>query len=308
MKIALSGSTGFVGTHLGTTLKRYGHVVVPLCRSNFNRGVVHLAELIDGCDAVINLAGAPINRRWTASYKRTMVASRVETTRMLVEAMARTGRRPRTFISTSAIGAFDDTGRYTEEDAPNATDFLGRLAKEWEAAARQAEALEIRTLIFRFALVLGDDGGLMKQLLTPFRLGLGGPIGDGRQAFSWVHIDDLVDAYLFALKVTSLHGVLHIAAPNPATNLAFTRTLGDALHRPTLLRVPPTLLKLVFGEGASAMTSGQWVVSKRLPELGFQFRYPELELAVNDLVQRSGGPCGQPSLLNSDNQSDFRQL
>jgi uncharacterized protein (TIGR01777 family) len=301
MKIALSGSTGFVGRHLATTLKRCGHIVVPLCRSNFNRDVAHLAGLIDGCDAVINLAGAPINRRWTASYKRTMVASRVETTRMLVETMACTERRPRTFISTSAIGAFDDAARYSEEDAPNATDFLGHLAKEWESAARQAEALGIRTLIVRFALVLGHDGGLLKQLLTPFRLGLGGPIGDGRQAFSWVHIDDLVEAYLFALKTSSLKGVLHISAPNPVTNLVFTQTLGAALHRPTLFPVPRNLLKLFSGEGASAMTSGQWVVSKRLLELGFQYHYPELELAVNDLVQRSGGPCGQPSLLNSDN-------
>jgi uncharacterized protein (TIGR01777 family) len=301
MKIALSGSTGFVGKHLAKTLKRYGHTVVPLCRSNFNLGIPHLSELIDGCEAVINLAGAPINRRWSASYKRTMVASRVETTRMLVEAMGRTEDHPHTFISTSAIGAFDNTGHYTEEDTPNATDFLGHLSRDWESAARQAEALGIRTLIFRLALVLGDDGGLMKQLLTPFRLGLGGPIGDGRQAFSWVHIDDLVHAYLFALKVTSLHGVLHIAAPNPVTNLEITRTLGNALHRPTLFWVPRTLLKLVYGEGASVMTSGQWVISKRLPELGFQFRYAELELAVDNLVQRSKGHRGQPSLLNSDN-------
>jgi uncharacterized protein (TIGR01777 family) len=296
MKIALSGSTGFVGRHLATTLKQHGHSVVPLCRSNFNHGIAHLVKLIDGCEAVINLAGAPINRRWTTSYKRTMVASRIETTRMLVEAMGRSEHRPHTFISTSAIGAFDDAGRYTEEDTP-----IGHLAKDWESAARQAEILGIRTLIFRFALVLGDDGGLMKQLLTPFRLGLGGPIGDGRQAFSWVHIDDLVDAYLFTLRITSLSGVLHIAAPNPVTNLEFTRTLGNALHRPTPFPVPRTLLKLLFGEGASVMTSGQWVLSKRLQELDFQFRYPELELAIDNLVKKSKGPCDQPSLLNSDN-------
>jgi len=300
MKIALSGATGFVGTHLTTAFRRNGHSVVPLTRNNFNRGIEHLAKMINGSDAVINLAGAPINRRWTANYKRTIVSSRVETTRMLVQAMAQLERRPKTFISTSAIGAFDDAGRYSEEDTPNATDFLGRLAIDWEASAREAERLGIRTLIFRFALVLGHDGGLMKQLMTPFRLGLGGPIGDGSQAFSWVHIDDLVDAYLFALKATPLQGEFHIAAPKPVTNLAFTKTLGAVLHRPTLFRVPRTLLKLLFGEGASVMTSGQWVVSKRLPELGFQFRYPDLELAVDDLVQRAGGACGHPPLVNSD--------
>ncbi len=301
MKIAISGATGFVGTHLSTSLRRYGHTVVPLTRSNFILGAAHVAKLIDGCDAVINLAGAPINRRWTDSYKRTIVSSRIETTRLLVQAMEQLEHRPHTFISTSAIGAFDDKGRYSEEETPNATDFLGRLSNAWEAAAHKAEVLGVRTLIFRFPLVLGHDGGLMKQLLTPFRLGMGGPIGDGRQAFSWVHIDDLVDAYLFALMTPDLHGVFHIAAPKPETNLAFTKTLGAALHRPTLLRVPRTVLKLLFGEGASVMTSGQWVVSKRLPEKGFQFRYSDLELAVDDLVQRAIGTSRQPSLVNSDN-------
>jgi uncharacterized protein len=301
MKIAISGATGFVGTHLSTSLRRYGHTVVPLTRSNFILGAVHIAKLIDGCDAVINLAGAPINRRWTDSYKRTIVSSRIETTRLLVQAMEQLEHRPHTFISTSAIGAFDDKGRYSEEDTPNATDFLGRLSNDWEAAAHKAEVLGVRTLIFRFALVLGHDGGLMKQLLTPFRLGMGGPIGDGRQAFSWVHIDDLVDAYLFALMTPNLHGVFHIAAPKPETNLAFTKTLGAAVHRPTLLHVPRTVLKLLFGEGASVMTSGQWVVSKRLPEKGFQFRYSNLELAVDNLVQRAIGNSRQPSLINSDN-------
>lgn len=299
MKIAISGASGFVGSHLATALKHHGHQVVPLRRYHFNRGVIELAETIDGCDAIINLAGAPINRRWTASYKRTMVASRIETTHMMVQAMGRLERRPHSFISTSAIGAFDDKALYSEEDAPNARDFLGRLAIDWEAAAGEAEALGIRSVFFRFALVLGHDGGLMKQLLPLFRLGLGGPIGDGRQAFSWIHIDDLIDAYHFALKTPSLQGVLHLAAPKPVTNLQFTQTLGNALHRPTLFRVPRTLLKLIFGEAAGVMTGGQRVVSKRLPAQGFQFRYPDLELAIDDLVQRAGGTCNHPPVTNS---------
>jgi uncharacterized protein (TIGR01777 family) len=309
MKIALSGSTGFVGSHLTAALQRYGHDVVPLRRSDFTPGQDRLTKKIEGCDAVINLAGAPINRRWTTRYKRTLVTSRVETTRMLVQAMARLERPPHTFISTSAIGAFDDAGTYSEEDAPNATNFLGRLAMRWEAQARQAETLGVRTLIFRFALVLGDDGGLLKQLLTPFRLGLGGPIGNGRQAFSWVHIDDLVDAFLVALKLKSMEGVFHIAAPKPVTYQEFTKILGEALHRPTLFPVPPLLLQLIFGEAAGVMTSGQRVVSKRLPEMGFQFRYPDLELAIDDLVQRALRSPAQPSLANSDNESRvlFRQ-
>lgn len=294
MKIALSGSTGFIGTYLGDTLKRAGHTIVPLCGSNFKRGLAHITDLLTGCDAVINLAGAPINRRWSAEYKRIIESSRLDTTRMLVDAMSRLEQRPATFISTSAIGAFDDAGRYDESDSPSASDFLGRLSRDWESTAREAEALGVRTLIFRFALVLGHDGGLLKQLLTPFRLGLGGPIGNGRQGFSWVHIDDLVNAYMLALTTPSMAGVFHIAAPNPVSNLEFTKRLGAALHRPTLLRVPRTLLRLIYGEGADVMTGGQWVVSKRLPEQGFKFRYPDLERALADLVRRASETPTRP--------------
>lgn len=287
MKIALSGSTGFVGRNLSTTLRRHGHQVVSLKRSDFNRGVIHLSRVLAGCDALFNLAGEPINRRWTQSYKQRIRSSRVETTKLLVSAMEHMERRPTTFISTSAIGAFEGDDEYSEEDTPNAGDFLGQLSQDWEAAALQAEQLGIRTLIFRFALVLGPDGGLLKQVLTPFRLGLGGPIGNGLQPFSWVHIDDLVDAYLFALKSPELTGVFHLSAPSPVNNLQFTRTLGRVLHRPTLLPVPHAMLKLIFGEGAGVMTSGQRVISKRLPEAGFVFRYDNLELALADLVERS---------------------
>lgn len=286
MKIAMSGASGFVGQHLVLALKRQGHQVVTLRRVDFKQSVSHLSRQIQGCDAVINLAGEPINHRWTDQYKQAMVSSRVETTRQLVAAMAALEIPPKTFISTSAIGAFDDHGRYTEDDSPNAEDFLGRLAKDWEAAAREAEQLGIHTLIFRLALVLGPDGGLMKQLLTPFRMGLGGPIGDGHQSFSWIHVDDLVDAYLFALKEPQLAGVFHLSAPKPVTNGVFSRLLGHVLHRPAVLRIPYTVLRVLFGEAADAMTRGQWVVSKRLPESGFKFRFPELEMALEDLVRR----------------------
>ncbi len=287
MKIAISGASGFVGRHLVRALKRQGHQVVALRRVDFNPSVSHLSDRLQGCDAVINLAGEPINRRWTNQYKQTMVSSRVETTRQLVTAMASLEVRPKTFISTSAIGAFDDQGRYTEDDLPNAVDFLGRLAKDWEAAAREAENLGIHTLIFRLALVLGSDGGLLKQLLTPFRMGLGGPIGDGQQSFSWIHVDDLVDAYLFALKEPGLVGVFHLSAPKPVTNEIFSRLLGQILHRPVIMRIPYAMLRVLFGEAAEAMTRGQWVVSKRLPESGFQFRFPELEMALENLVRRA---------------------
>ena len=291
MKIAMTGGTGFVGKHLNRMLQKQGHEVINIGRSDLSRGAGNLAHLMAGTDVVINLAGAPINRRWTAAYKQEIVSSRVGTTQQLVQAMASMVTPPQLFISTSAIGAFDSSGRYTESDTSNALDFLGGLSRDWEAAAMEAESLGVRTLIFRFALVLGHDGGLMKQLLLPFRLGLGGPVGDGSQHFSWIHIDDLAGAYLHALENRKLSGVYHLCAPEPVTNLIFTKALGAALRRPTLFRVPKLLLKLVYGEGAEVMTSGQCVMSQRLPESGFRFQYPELNSAIQDIVSRQNGNC-----------------
>ncbi len=291
MKIVMTGSTGFVGGHVRRRLEKEGHEVVGIGRQELNGDMQNLASSMAGANALINLAGAPINRRWTAAYKREIYSSRIETTRRLVDAMATMNRPPSLFVSTSAIGAFSPDGRYTESDAANASDFLGRLSQDWEQEALRAESLGVRTLIFRLALVLGHDGGLMKQLLPVFRLGLGGPVGDGRQHFSWVHIDDLVSAYLHALDNQKLSGIYHTCAPNPTNNLDFTKVLGNALGRPTLFRVPEIVLKLAFGEGAEAMTSGQCVVSERLPQSGFRFKFPELSTTVEEIVSHSRGGC-----------------
>ncbi|MEW8034528.1 MAG: TIGR01777 family oxidoreductase [Candidatus Thiodiazotropha sp.] len=289
MRIAISGSTGFIGTQLTRNLANKGHAVVTIGRGDINRGTRHLSLHLEGCDAVINLAGAPINRRWTKAYKRTIVASRVETTRMLVEAMAQMDKSPKTFISTSGMGAFDTGGPYRESDVANATDFLGELTFDWESAAWEGETLGMRVAVFRLSLVLGQQGGLMGRVLTPFRLGLGGPIASGKQHFSWIHIDDLINAYLLALESPRFRGIYHLAAPNPVNNLAFTQTLGKVLNRPTPFRVPAILLKLAYGEGAEVMTSGQCIVSERLEEAGFKFRHEELEQALQAIVKSSGG-------------------
>ncbi|MEW8203351.1 MAG: TIGR01777 family oxidoreductase [Candidatus Thiodiazotropha endolucinida] len=299
MNIAISGSTGFIGTHLSRMLRNQGHTVIPVGRRDFNSGTRHLSTLVDGCDAVINLAGAPINRRWTSGYKRTLIASRVETTRMLVDAISQTSKRPKTFISTSGMGAFTSDGRYTERDVANAADFLGELSFDWESAAWEAETLGMRVVVFRLSLVLGADGGLMKQVLLPFRLGLGGPVASGEQHFSWIHVDDLVNAYLMALDNRNCKGIYHLAAPNPVNNLAFTHILGKVLNRPTLLRVPTALLKVMYGEGAEAMTSGQCIVSERLAETGFKFRYPNLDGAIRAIVKASAGNRSLIDLIDS---------
>ncbi len=284
MKVAITGATGFIGRHLVQTLKASGHEVQPIGRHDLQQDSVHLRHRLAGSDAVINLAGAPINRRWSNAWKQEIRDSRINTTRLLVEAMGQLGRRPGLFISTSAIGAFDDRGHYTEEGTPNADDFLGQLSREWEQEAAKADKLGVRTLILRFGLVLGPDGGLMKQLLPPFRLGLGGPLGNGHQAFSWIHIDDLVRAQLHLMHLPEASGVFHLCAPQPLSNRAFSRALGRVLKRPAVIPVPPLLLKLAFGEGAEVMLSGQWVTSTRLPEFGFRFRYEDIDSALEEIT------------------------
>lgn len=299
MRIAITGSTGFIGQRLVSALELRGDEVTPIGRPQLSGGARQLAASLADCDAIINLAGAPVNKRWSVAYKAQMRSSRIETTQQIVQAMALLERPPACFISTSAIGAYAAQGHYTEADSANADDFLGQLCKDWEAAAREAETLGVRTLIFRLALVLGSRGGLMKQLLPPFRLGLGGPVGDGAQHFSWIHIDDLISAYLQALDHPQWTGVYHLCAPNPVSNLDFTRNLGAILHRPTPFRVPSLLLKLAFGEGAEVMTSGQAVTSVRLPESGFRFRYPDLNDALVNIVEQPDGVCPMTRLNNA---------
>jgi len=285
MQIAITGATGFVGSHLCRALKDEDHQLVKLDRTDLRADPARLAEQLHGCDAVINLAGENISRRWTEKYIQALYDSRVLTTRALVDAMTRMEQRPTLFISTSALGAFDSAGRYSESDPPNAGGFFGRLTRDWEQAAQQAETLGVRTLIFRLSLVLGRDGGMMKQLLLPFRLGLGGPIGDGSQPFSWIHINDLIRAYGFALSHPEMTGIYHLSAPDSTTNLRFARALGQQLHRPALFPVPLFVLKLRFGKGAEAIASGQHLVSERLPEAGFHFQYETLPKALEEIIR-----------------------
>jgi hypothetical protein len=284
MKIAITGATGFVGSHLCRALDHGGHELLKLGRCEVQAETPQLAEQLQGCDAVINLAGENIARRWTEQYMQALYDSRVLTTRALVQAIRLLEQRPGLFISTSALGAFDSSGRYSEADAPNAGGFFGHLTRDWEQAARGAELLGVRTLIFRLSLVLGRDGGMMKQLLPPFRLGLGGPVGDGSQPFSWIHIHDLVRAYRFALDHPEMEGVYHLSAPDPTSNREFARALGRQLHRPALLPVPLFALKLRFGKGADALASGQYLISERLPEAGFHFQYDTLAKALAEIT------------------------
>ncbi len=282
--IAMSGASGFVGTHLSRALQQADWSVVPLGRQELGGSAATLAERLQGARGVINLAGAPILGRWTPAYKKTLVDSRIGVTRRLVEAMALMPEKPEILISTSAVGYYTAGRRHTEDDHVPATDFLGHLTRDWEQEAWSARGLGVRTVIFRLGVVLGPGGGALKQMLPPFRWGFGGTIGHGHQAFSWIHRDDLIAAYLAALADPAWADAYNLTAPEPTTNAGLTEALGQALARPTWLSVPEFILRLRFGEGASVLTHGQEVVPKRLLDSGFKFTYTTIGQAVRQCL------------------------
>jgi len=287
MKIVASGITGFVGGHLKNEFVKHGWVVEPLRTEDFRLNDDEFLDKFTGATIVLNLAGAPISARWTEDYKKLLYSSRIDTTRKIVDAVTRMERKPRLFISTSAVGRYAGTGTHTENEFSYASDFLGRLAEKWEEEALKAAGAGVRTIIFRFGIVLGPDGGILANMLPPFRLGLGGTIGNGQQDFSWVHIDDLVTAYLEAIENGKFSGIYNLCAPNPTTNAGLTRALAKALHRPAIFRIPMFALRLKFGEGAAAIASGQRVLPKRLLEAGFRFSFPDIEGAIADIVEHA---------------------
>ena len=282
--IALSGASGFVGSNLSRELEGKGHKIIPLGRKEFSLSTGELADILKPADSIINLAGAPVIKRWTDEYKKTMHDSRVSLTRKLVDSCALLDKKPGVFLSASAVGCYSSAGIHTEENHVLAEDFLGKLTQEWEHEAFRAKDVGIRTAVFRFGVVLGKGGGALAKMLTPFSLGFGGVIGSGQQAFSWVHVKDLIRVFENALADPGYEGIYNLTAPNPTTNRGLTKALGKALARPTVLSVPEFVLRLQFGEGAQVLTSGQHVIPERLLNSGFQFEFTNIEEAVADCV------------------------
>lgn len=288
MKVAISGAGGFIGTNLVSMFKEKGWETSALHTADFDLDDAAFGQKLSGAQVVIHLAGASISKRWTERYKKVLYASRVGTTKKIVAAMERMEQKPELFICTSAVGIYAANGRHDEEHALYAEDFLGRLVRDWENEATKAKTLGIRTVIFRYGIVLGHGGGILNEMLLPFKLGVGGTVGDGSQSFSWVHIQDLMRGYLFVLEHPQMQGVYNLMAPNPTTNYGLTKALGAALHRPTLFAIPKFLLQLRFGsEAAEAFSSGQYATSKRLPEAGFEFEFKTIEAAINNLYGQS---------------------
>lgn len=275
MNIAITGASGFVGRHVIARLREHTIRAVSI-RSGVS------AKDFAGYDAVIHLAGEPVAQRWTAQVRERIRTSRVEGTRAVVNALR--ADPPRVLLSASAIGYYGSRGDeiLTELSKP-AEDFLGRICVEWEHEAFAAREFGVRVVTPRISLVLGRDGGALAKMLTPFRLGVGGRIGSGRQWMSWIHIDDLVNLMTFALE-TEISGPLNACAPNPVTNAQFTRELARALHRPAIFPVPEFALRILFGEMAELVVGSQRVLPEAALRAGFSLRFSDLAGALGDLL------------------------
>ena len=280
--IAITGASGFVGQSLKKHFETLGMKIVAIPRKALGNPE-ELDSIISTSDILINLAGASIIGRWSESYKELLYHSRIDTTKAIVDAMQRCSTKPELFISTSAVGIYAQDRAYSEDDAVLGDDFLAKLCTSWETEALRADKLGIRTAIFRFGIVLGKDGGALAKMMTPFKFGVGGVIGDGSQAFSYIHIDDLIAAYAHIIEHKQLDGVFNLTAPTPTTNRGLTKALGSHLGRPTILPLPAFVLKLLLGEGASVLTEGQTVLPKRLLDSGFVFEYDTIEKAIESL-------------------------
>lgn len=279
MRIAILGASGFIGRHLADALRRRRDEVVTSSIRDLDAAALACA----GADVVVNLAGAPVaGRRWTAAYKDEIRRSRVDKTAELIRRLGALDRKPNAFVTASAIGYYgtDEERTFVEADGPG-NDFLAGVCRDWEGAALEAQALGMRVAQIRTALVLGDGGALAK-LLPPFRLGVGGIVGSGRQWWSWIHVDDVVGIYTLAIDGAA--GPLNASAPEPVRNRDFTAALGRALQRPTPFPVPAFALALAFGEGSTVLTKGQRVLPERTQALGYVFRHPELNEALAGVV------------------------
>jgi hypothetical protein len=303
MKILVPGSTGLVGTALVSRLAGEGQTVCRLMRPQskstaeskdgfnvaWNPATGELGGAGVGADAVVNLAGASIaDGRWTAERKMLLRTSRIDTTRALVNALAKMNARPRVLVSASAIGIYGNRGdELLTEESKAGEDFLAGLAKEWEAEALKAEALGIRVVLARFGIILARAGGALPKMMLPFKFGAGGKLGSGKQWMSWVMLEDVVGILKLAIENTSVRGPVNVVGPQAVQNAEFTKVLAKAMHRPALFPAPAFALRLALGEMADALLlSSQRVAPQVLEKLGYRFLHSELAAALNALLQK----------------------
>ena len=302
MKILVTGSSGMVGTALVSALARGGHTVCRLVRPQsaggegakegfvvaWNPATGELGGAGVGADAVVNLAGASIaDGRWTVQRKALLRSSRIDTTRALVGALTKMNARPSVLVSASAIGYYGDRGNeaLTEDSKPGGN-FLAGLAQEWEAEALKAEGLGIRVVLPRFGIVLAREGGALPKMMLPFKIGVGGKLGSGRQWMSWVTLEDVVGILRFAIENAPVRGAINIVSPQPLQNVEFTKVLAKVMRRPALFPAPTFALRLALGEMADALLlSSQRVLPRAIEKLGYRFLHADLPTALKSLVK-----------------------
>ncbi|QZZ22131.1 TIGR01777 family oxidoreductase [Leptothermofonsia sichuanensis E412] len=304
MKIAITGATGFVGSRLVERLQTEGHQIMVLTRNAaraeqvFPKSAFPNVEIvaytpveagdwqkaIAGCDGVVNLAGEPISERWSPQHKQGILNSRKLGTQRLVEAIIQAEPKPQVLVNASAIGYYgtSETATFDETSAAG-DDFLARVCQEWESEARKVTGAGVRLVIFRIGIVLGM-GGAIAKMLPPFKLFAGGPIGTGRQWFSWIHREDLVSLIIRALTQPDMEGVYNATAPNPVRMGEFCATMGQVLNRPSWLPVPGFALEVLLGDGAKVVLEGQQVLPKRTQSTGFQYQYPTVQQALKQVL------------------------
>lgn len=292
MRIAIVGATGLIGRRLIAQLVARGDEVVALVRGGKD---VEGARVIawtpqtgpvpsgafDGCDAVVNLAGSPIGRRWNAGLKREIVSSRIDLTDSVVRAL---GGGPQTLVNASAVGYYGNRDEEVDESAAPGQGFLAEICRRWEASAQAAAAHGVRVVVLRTGIVLAGEGGALPQMLGPTKLGMGGPIAGGRQWFPWIHVDDVVGLVLHVLDEATLSGPVNLVAPGILRQGEFAKELGHAVHRPAVTPTPGFAIKLRLGEGAQIVVQGQHAVPRAALESGYVFRFTEASAALADLV------------------------
>lgn len=302
MHVIITGGTGLIGTALVQNLLKDGHQVTVLSRSPQQKQSPALSgaqvvgwdartaqgwgKVADGADAIVNLAGAGIaDSRWSAERKREIVDSRVNAGKAVMEAIRNATQKPKVLIQSSAVGYYgpsDDT-KLTESSSPG-SDYLSRVCFEWEASTAGAKELGVRRPVLRTGIVLSTQGGALPKMLLPFQFFIGGPLGSGKQYFPWIHIDDEVRAIRFLLDSPTADGPYNLAAPNPPTNAEFSKQLGEAMGRPSLMPVPSFGLQILFGEMSTVLLDGQRAVPQKLQADGFQFQYAEAVPALRDVL------------------------